>query len=42
MLSQKELLMKSMHFMGAGFNTRGRITVKGIERCSPFCILDGG
>lgn len=29
------LLMKRMHFMGTNFNTRGRITVKGIEKGTP-------
>ena len=28
------LPMKRMHFVGTNFDTRGRITIKGIERCT--------
>ena len=33
--TETTVLMKSMHFMGTNFNTRGKITIKGIEKCTP-------
>lgn len=32
--TEVSLPMKRMHFMGTNFDTRGRITIKGIERCT--------